>query len=265
MKSLYKLAESRNNRAKMSHNQTVEAVKNNNITVNSKLLSALTATAAATALLGTTAPAHAFSFGTNGIKFQEDTSVNFKFKESHGGFISSLGIYTVNDSTIAKVTSLFSETKSSDNGADNEWKGSLGNTVLGSGSAVFTFLANQLYTLGLASGDNGTVYSTSSLNSASNGSQQAVFGGSGLWNALNQETTSTFQAAGQFTDGTGSLSNGGTLISFDDRGGGNDADFQDFTVSAEAVPEPITMTGLALGFGGLIAARRRRRASDSAS
>jgi hypothetical protein len=232
--------------------------------VNNKLLSALTAAAAATALLGATAPAHAFSFGTNGIKFQEDTNVNFKFKESHGAFASSLGIYTVNDSTIAKVTSLFSETKSSDNGSDNEWQGTLGNTVLGSGSVVFNFLANQVYTLGLAT-DDAIVYSTSALNTDSNGSQQAVFGGSSLWNALDQETTSTFQAAGQFTDGTGSLVNGGTLISFDDRGGGNDIDFQDFTVSAEAVPEPITMTGLALGLGGLIAARRRRRANDTAS
>lgn len=226
--------------------------------MNAKLLWALTATAAATALLGASAPAQAFSFGTNGIKFQEDTTVNFKFKESHGMFASSLGVYSVKDLALSKVASLFSETKSSDNGAANEWKGTLGNTVVGSGSAVFKFLANQVYTLGLSSGDNGTVYSTSSFNANSGGSQQAVFGGSSLWNALGKETTATFQAAGQFTDGTGSLYNGGTLVSFDDRGNGNDKDFQDFTVSAEAVPEPITMTGLALGLGGLISARRRR-------
>ena len=224
--------------------------------MNTKLLSALTATAVTTALFGAGAPAQAFSFGTNGIKFQQDTSVNFKFKESHGAYTSSLGIYSVKDSATSLVSTLFSETKSSDNGGDNEWKGSLGNTVLGSGSAVFTFLANQVYSLGLSSGGDNRVYSTSALNA---GSQQAIFGeSSSLWNALGKETTSTFQAAGQFTDGTGSLSNGGTLISFDDRGGGNDKDFQDFTVSAEAVPEPITMTGLALGFGGLVAARRRR-------
>ncbi len=229
--------------------------------MNTKLLSALTATAAATALFGAGAPAQAFSFGTNGITFGQDTDVNFKFQESHGAYTSSFGIYTVKDSATSLVSTLFSETKSSDNGGDNEWKGSLGNTVLGSGSAVFRFLANQVYTLGLSSGDDGTVYSTSALN----GSQQAVFGAaSPLWNALGKETTNVFQAAGQFTDGTGSLSNGGTLISFDDRGGGNDKDFQDFTVSAEAVPEPITMTGLALGFGGLVAARRRR-ASKTAS
>ncbi|MEG4588126.1 PEP-CTERM sorting domain-containing protein [Microcoleus sp. MOSTC5] len=230
--------------------------------MNTKLLSALTATAAATAMLGAAAPAHAFSFGTNGISFQQDTSVTFKFKESHGMYQSSLGIYTVNDSAISKVANLFSETKSSDNEWENEWKGTLGNTVTGSGSAVFTFLANQIYTLGLDSGDDGTVYSSSALNS---NTQLAVFGGqSELWNALGKETTNVFQAAGQFTNGTGSLFNGGTLISFDDRGNSNDADFQDFAVSAEAVPEPMTMTGLALGLGGLVAARRRR-ASKTAS
>ncbi|HSF76043.1 MAG TPA: PEP-CTERM sorting domain-containing protein [Microcoleus sp.] len=224
--------------------------------MNTKLLSALTATAAATALFGAGAPAQAFSFGTNGITFSQDTSVKFNFKESHGMYQSSLGIYSVNDSAVSLVSTLFSETKSSDNQWENEWKGTLGNTVLGSGSAVFTFLANQVYTLGLDSGWGGSVYSTSSLNS---GSQQAVFGAqSQLWDALGKETTNVFQAAGQFTNGTGSLFNGGTLISFDDRGNNNDADFQDFAVSAEAVPEPMTMTGLALGLGGLVAARRRR-------
>ncbi|MBD1827789.1 PEP-CTERM sorting domain-containing protein [Microcoleus vaginatus GB1-A2] len=227
--------------------------------MNTKLLSALTATAAATALFGAAAPAQAFSFGTNGIRFGEDTSVTFKFKESHGMYQSSLGVYSVDGPAAPTlIQTLFSETKSSDkdNDWENEWKGTLGNTVTGSGSAVFTFLANKIYTLGLNSGNDGSVYSTSALNK---GSQQAVFGGqSQLWNALGKETTDIFQAAGKYTNGTGSLFNGGTLISFDDGGNSKDADFQDFAVSAEAVPEPMTMTGLALGFGGLVAARRRR-------
>ncbi|MBD1883904.1 PEP-CTERM sorting domain-containing protein [Microcoleus vaginatus] len=223
--------------------------------MNTKLLSALTATAAATALFGAAVPAQAFSFGTTGIQFGQDTTIKFNFKESHGMYQSSLGIYSVDNSAVSLVKTLFSETKSSDNQWENEWKGTLGNTVLG-GSEVFTFLANKIYTLGLDSGWGGSVYSTSSLNS---GSQQAVFGGhSQLWSALDKESTSTFQAAGQFTNGLGSLFNGGTLIGLDDRGNSNDSDFQDFTVSAEAVPEPMTMTGLALGLGGLVAARRRR-------
>lgn len=224
--------------------------------MNTKLLSALTATAAATTLFYAAAPAQAASFGTSGIRFNQDTPVDFTFGETHGMYKSSLGIYKVNNSIPSLVQTLFTEIKPSDNGSANEWKGTLGNTVLGTGKVAFTFLANQIYTLGLNSGPNGTVYSTTALNSG--GTQQAVFGGLSLFTALNQETTDTFQAAGQYTNGGGSLFNGGTLISFDDRGNGNDADFQDFTVTAEAVPEPMTMTGLALGLGGLVAARRRR-------
>lgn len=239
--------------------------------MNAKLLSALTATAAATALFGASAPAQAFSFGTNGITFGQNQDVQFNFKESHGAFKSSLAIYEVNGFSLTNVANLFSETKSSDNGGEYDWKGTLGNTVVDSGPVVFKFLANKVYTLGLSSSydgsDKGMVYSTSglNLNVASTGNQQAVFGQSSLlWNALDKETTATFQAAGSFTDGMASLFNGTTLIGFDDRGNTNDTDFQDFTVSAQAVPEPMTMTGLALGLSGLIAARRRR-ASNTAS
>ena len=160
------------------------------------------------------------------------------------------------------IQTLFEETKRSDNGPANEWRGTLGNTVLGSGKVAFTFLANRIYTLGVNSGYGGNVFSTSALNGG--GTQQAVFGDGSLFNALNLDTTANFQAAGQYTNGLGSLFNGGTVISFDDRGNRNDRDFQDFTVTAQAVPEPMTMTGLALGLGGLVAARRRR-GSDTAS
>ncbi|WP_373537661.1 PEP-CTERM sorting domain-containing protein [Microcoleus sp.] len=234
--------------------------------MNTKILSALTATAAVTAMLGAAAPAHAFSFGTNGITFTQNQNVTFNFLESHGAYTSSLGIYEVQNSVASLVSTLFSETKSSDNGGSNEWRGTSGNTVA-SGPVTFQFLANKVYTLGLSSLYNGasagTVYSSSSLNG---GNQQAVFGGSSLFGDLNLEATNKFGAAGSFANGVGSLFNKGfgTTISFDDRGNGNDADFQDFTVTAEAVPEPMTMTGLALGLGGLIAARRRR-ASKTAS
>jgi hypothetical protein len=224
--------------------------------MNTKFLSALTATAAATALFSAAAPAQAATFGTGGISFATNTSVKFSFRETHGMNVSSLGIYEVNGTLTSLVAPLFAETKKSDNGRQNEWKGTLGNTVLGSGEVVFTFLANQIYTLGLDSGSQGTVFSTSGLNSR--GRQQAVFGDTSLGNALSLEATNTFQAAAQHTNGLSNLFNGGALISFDDRGNGNDADFQDFTVAAEAVPEPMTMTGLALGLGGLVAARRRR-------
>jgi hypothetical protein len=239
--------------------------------MNTKFLSALTATAAATALFSAAAPAQALhqyqvqtSFGTGGISFQQDTDIFFSFAESHGENRSALGIYQVNNSIPSLIKTLFTEIKGSDNGAANEYKGSLGNTVLGPGKIPFRFLANTIYTLGLNTFGYGTniVYSTSALNG--NG-QQAVFGGASLITALTLEKTDTFQAAGQYTNGLAPLFNGGALISFDDRGNGNDKDFQDFTVVAEPVPEPMTMTGLALGLGGLVAARRRRGDSNTAS
>ena len=233
--------------------------------MNTKFLSALTATAAATALFGATAPVQAASFGTGGISFETDQEVNFRFVGTQGAFKSTLAIYEVNNSTLTPVQTLFEEIKASDNGPADEWRGTLGNTVLGSGQVAFTFLANKIYTLGLISvgGAGSQVYSTSAFNSG--GTQQAVFGGVTLLTSLNKETTNTFQAAGQFTNGLGALFNGGASISFDDRGNDTDKDFQDFTVAAEAVPEPMTMTGLALGLGGLVAARRRRRGSNTAS
>jgi len=224
--------------------------------MNTKFLSALTATAAATALFSAAAPAQAATFGTGGISFAQDTAVKFSFRETHGMNVSSLGIYEVSGSIASLVAPLFAEIKKSDRGPLDEWKGTLGNTVLGSGEVVFTFLANQVYTLGLDSGSQGTVFSTSALNSR--GRQQAVFGDQSLANALSPGSTVSLSTAAQNTNGFSALFNGGALISFDDRGNGNDKDFQDFTVAAEAVPEPMTMTGLALGLGGLVAARRRR-------
>jgi hypothetical protein len=239
--------------------------------MNTKFLSALTATAAATAMFGAAAPAHAFSFGTNAIQFENNTDVIFNFRQTYGAYTSSFGVYAVNGGTPTLLKTLFSEVKSSDTkGANDNWKGTLGTTVLGSGIATFTFVANQIYTLGLSSvgldGSNqGTVYSTTALNSA--GTQQAVFGNPNtlLPLVIDAADRTTFAAnPANFSSG-GSLFNGGAAISFDDRGNGNDTDFQDFTVTAEAVPEPMTMTGLALGLGGLVAARRRRRGNNTAS
>src|SRR4028119_1611530 len=229
--------------------------------MNTKFLSTLTATAAATALFGAAVPAQAASFGTGGISFEKNTDIIFTFLETHGNYKSSLGIYEVNNSIPSIVKTLFTEVKGSDNGKANEWKGTLGNTVLGPGKVAFTFVANKIYTLGLAS-DALRGYSTSALNG---GSQQAVFGDTSLLTALDLDTTKTFKAAGENTNGLSSLFSGGSIISFDDGGNRSDRDFQDFTVTAEAVPEPMTMTGLALGLGGLVAARRRRRGSNTAS
>jgi hypothetical protein len=259
------MVQSKNNLQRISLQTTSQTEQ----IMNTKFLSALTATAAATALFGAAAPAHAFSFGTNAIQFENDTQVLFGFQQTYGLFISSLGVYQVSGGTPTLVKTLFSEVKPSDSAADN-YKGTLGNTVLGSGVQTFTFLANQVYTLGLKSvggggSDRGTVFSTSALNSG--GTQQALFfDPNGLLpQIVNAEDNASFAGnPANFTSGD-TLFTGGTAISFDDRGNVNDTDFQDFTVTASAVPEPMTMTGLALGLGGLVAARRRRRGSNTGS
>ena len=227
--------------------------------MNTKFLSALTATAAATALFGAAAPAHAFTFGTDAIQFDKETEVTFNFRQSYGSYTSSLGVYRVDGGKATFLQTLFSEVQSSDSGAAGDWKGTLGTTVL-NGTAKFLFAPNLIYTLGLDSGPNGIVYSTTGLNPGS--TQQAVFGTPEALLPLVIDPADTTLFAGNpqsFTSGGSLFDKGvGTAISFDDRGNGLDADFQDFTVTAEAVPEPMTMTGLALGLGGLVAARRRR-------
>jgi hypothetical protein len=52
----------------------------------------------------------------------------------------------------------------------------------------------------------------------------------------------------------------GLIISTDGKKGDNGPDFK---VAGEAVPEPFTMTGLALGVGGLMAARRRKMLNNN--
>lgn len=228
------------------------------------LRQSLIATAAATALLGTlSTAADAASFGTNGISFDEDTTVKFTFFESHGAFQSALSIFEVGEgSVLTPMSVLFEEIKPSDNGAANEWKGTFGNTVVGSQSVKFTFLAGKSYTLGLTTPAtaSGFVYSTTALNIPL--SQQAVFGDPGtLLPELNLGSTDALDTPEFFIEGD--LASGPVLISLDDRGNGNDIDFQDFTITAEAVPEPATLAGLGMVIGSLVVSRRRRSSANA--
>lgn len=229
--------------------------------MKSHIFIGITATAATLAIIGSANPAHAFSFGTSGIQFDTDTTVTFNFVESHGAFQSALHVFEASNLN-KSLGQLFWETKQSDNGGANEWLGSFGNAVAsasGANSASFTFKGGVAYTLGLLSGKNGTVYSTSALNA--NATQQAVFGAKdALWSSLNKETTKNFAGVGQYQ--SGNVFSGPVLLSFDDRGNKNDTDFQDFAIQAqaEAVPEPLTMAGVALAGAGLTYVRRRRQA-----
>ncbi|HEY9811358.1 MAG TPA: PEP-CTERM sorting domain-containing protein [Halomicronema sp.] len=237
-----------------------------------------TISVAAATLLSISAPAQAATFGTSGIQFDSNTTVNFNFIRSQGAFQSSLGVYEVltqgSRTVTSLVSTLFSEAKGSDfqgaAGRASEFAGTLAGGTVTNATASFQFLAGKVYTLGLVSKFDGninqlthnrivnTVYSTSSLNTRWNGSQQAVFG-TNL--GLNNTSTAAYANAGAAVSANPFVQ-GGIRIAFDDRGNGNDADFQDFQVNAEAVPEPTTMAGMALGAAGLGWARRRRQSKN---
>lgn len=244
------------------------------------------ASLATTILLSICTPVRAFMFGTSGIQFDRDTSINFTFDQSHGSYQSSLWVAQAQSGNTgySNIVPLFEEIKPSDNSGADEWKGSFGNAVTsknGSITQTFQFLENQTYALLLWS-DSGTgqpweqyVSSSTFMNSpdwfAANtqfrrddcvvaGCQQAVFGDFNL----DYNSTGSFadinggKGPEQYSLVTMAQLAQGTKISFDDAGG-KDLDFQDFTVSAELAPEPVTVFGTMLGIGALAAARGKKK------
>ncbi|MGE5657845.1 MAG: DUF4114 domain-containing protein [Actinomycetota bacterium] len=223
--------------------------------MSTNFLANLTAVAtAAAAVVSLTAPAQAFSFGVDGISFKENTTIKFDYLESHGGAKSSLGIYEVTGSSVSLAKTLFSEKDAADPGFGSDEKAWLGTAknLTGAATATYEFLAGKIYTLGLVGDFWGqtlpTIYSTSSLNWS--GLQQVVFGSAGSSIEKQRFTgINSFQSGDPFASPV--------TIAFEDLYGG-DYDYNDFVFQAQAVPEPLTMGGLALGIGGMVAARRRR-------
>lgn len=242
---------------------------------------------AATLVLGICTPARAFMFGTSGIQFDQDTSINFTFNNSQGLYQSSLWVAQAdpNNTGYSNVSSLFNETKPSDNGSANNGKGTFGNAVTskdGEITQTFTFLKNQVYALLLWS-DTGTgkpfeqfVSSSTFMNSSlwfaadskfrridclATGCQQVVFGDF----KLNYESNDPFSTVNngktpeEFKSATKEELAKGTKVSFDDGQKVNDVDFQQFTVSAQEVPEPMSVLGTILGIGALGAARSKKK------
>jgi hypothetical protein len=211
-------------------------------------------------------------FGTSGIQFDQDTNITFTLDQSHGSYQSSLWVAQdpLKDNGYTNIARLFYETQPSDNGSADEWKGSFGSAVTsdnGSITQTFTFLQNQIYALLLWS-DTGTGqplerYASSStfMNSpdwfAANtqfrrddcvvaGCQQAVFGDFKVDYNSNDSFTNINGGKGpeQYSLLTMAQLAQGTKISFDDAGG-NDRDFQDFSVLAQLGPEPVTLLRMA--------------------
>ncbi|MFM9265486.1 PEP-CTERM sorting domain-containing protein [Tychonema sp. BBK16] len=257
---------------------TLTLVKKTSLTVSSF---------AATVFLSLCTPAEAFMFGTSGIQFDEDTPINFTFDRSQGLYQSSLWVAKSagKDLGYSNISSLFNETKPSDNGSAKNGEGTFGNAVTskdGKITQTFTFLKDQVYALLLWS-DTGTgkpfeqfVSSSSFMNSSlwfaadskfsridclATGCQQTVFGDF----KLNYESTNPFstdndgKSPEQFKSATTEQLAQGTKVSFDDGQKASEADFKQFTVSAQAVPEPMSLLGTILGIGALATARSKKK------
>jgi hypothetical protein len=242
--------------------------------MNTKLFATAAAATTATVLLGFAGAAQAFSFGNDGMSFNQNMDIKFNFIQSNNWYKSTVSLYEVNNGVATKVVDLFKETQNSDNGSKNGYLGTLGKAVQAVNTS-FTFLAGKVYALGLTSvkpdgtGPARTVYTMNSLNVGEG--QRAVFeaphstalnGNDGA--ALERNANYPYSSADPFQPpvAPGQIFKP-VVIGFEDTyWNAGDGDYNDFIVTAEA-PEPLTIGGLVLGGAGLLAARRRRQGKQA--
>ncbi len=197
--------------------------------------------------------------GNQGIRFGEDTIVEFEFIESHGAYQSTFGVIdldscqkdgagAINFESCSK-TPLMSEVKASDSfdtvyrrstyetdlqeGRNNDFLGTPGNTVPNY-KEEFLFEADKRYVFYLESQFDGktagVVYSSDLINSR--GNRQALFNDEGLTKDAIAKRRNTTDHTNKFDR----LVDGGLLINFDDTGSNlvktsnQDVDFDDFIV-----------------------------------
>ena len=198
--------------------------------------------------------------GNQGIRFGEDTILEFEFIESHGAYQSTFGVIDLDscqtngagtiDFDSCTKTPLLSEVKASDKfdtvyrrstyetdlaeARNNDFLGSPGDTVPDF-EQEFTFEGGKRYAFYLESKFNGkpagTVYTTDLINSRRN--RQALFNEEGLTTAaVVKRRNNPAYDSNKFDH----LVDGGLLINFDDTGStlvktsDEDVDFDDFIV-----------------------------------
>lgn len=201
----------------------------------------------ALALFANPAEAAVLSFGTNGIKFDTDTTVDLSFVSSQGDYKSKFGVFEIATKTF---TPLFTETKAYDkfglNNPGNDFLGTCGgsNSAVANCNANFKFLGGVEYSFALESvALNGstqpTVYSTTALNKEPFGEQAQFIGDNPV--EVNFEDKPIF-----------------------DPRVANFIDYNDFKVSVviptepgAKVPEPTTIFGLALAGASMLFTRRK--------
>ena len=218
---------------------------------------------AATAVLGflSAGPAQAFSFNNDGISFDEDTRVNFDFVESHGWFKSGIG---VKNTATGEKTLLLDEILNRDPGSgkfNDEW-GTCEIALEGNCSAEFTFQAGTTYEFFLTRVNPSTNKTLADLSSTTHAK---FLQGTSVLDDLDFRSYDTSEGSALGTTPGIDDANpfaGSVLIGFDDSFHINDeeshVDYNDFLVTATAVPEPATLAGLGLVVGGMALSRRRK-------
>ena len=200
--------------------------------------------------------------GNKGVRFDEDTTVEFEFIESHGAYQSTFGVIDldtcqpgvgggINFASCVK-TPLLSEVQASDSfdfndvyressyetdlqaGRNNDFLGTPGKTVPNY-LTEYEFEADRIYVFYLESQFDGkpagVVYSTNLINNK--GNRQALFNKENLTTqTVAQRRNNSASDANQFN----ALISGGLLLNLDDTGSAlvktnnEDADFDDFIV-----------------------------------
>ncbi len=216
-------------------------------------------------VIGTTASAMAGTlsvFGStalNGFSFAKNTTVDFEFIASHGGYQSKFGVFETTNQTNATEW-LFTEVLASDPGGNNanDNRGTCGDgkAVLKPCTKQFTFLAGVNYLLGLTNivpNDGKFVFSNNPIGGADPQGMKFVEGpGSPLY-------PTTFKPPLGKNFVPLNLNKNQIGIFVNDVWGG-DQDGNDFVLRATAVPEPATLAGLGLVAGGMLLSRRRKLA-----
>ena len=200
--------------------------------------------------------------GNKGIRFDEDTIVEFEFIESHGAYQSTFGVIDLDSCQATSTgniifescskTPLLSEVKPSDNfdlqdvyrqssyqtnlltDSNSDFVGTPGNTVPNY-MAEYMFEADKIYVFYLESQFDdkpaGVVYTTNLINTKSN--RQALFNKEDLTaQMVAQRRNNASFDANQFN----AMVSGGLLVNFEDTGStlvktnNEDNDFDDFVV-----------------------------------
>ena len=247
--------------------------------------------ATATAFVGFLPSAsQAMTFGTDGIQFDQTTTIQFTYDGSQHFYASTLSVYRV-DTGASSV--LFQEVKPANGGVA---PGTC--SILSTKCTVdFTFDKGITYALVLSNinpndgtvGFSPRVFSTTSLNTAANlggpsqdpsinpnfGKQRVVFNslGSSEGIAFSNPGDPAFTAANPFAGPVKiAFEDGGFDVGFDQNNNlviktPNDNDFNDFRITATVVPVPSLLPGiLGLGLAALSRQRRSlRRREETAS